>query len=147
MASVQGARPVEHFSKQEISFLRRYSLKKAVPTQKRDSCESEVILAVTSGRPKKHFFSRRKHSGKHFPMARSHVINMSIFASFSLSEEKAECVFIQGYILIMTFNYGVLWTRQRSFCPTAPTHTPHFSDLYGQNRRTRFCSYSAPGRV
>ena len=35
-------------SKQEISFLRRYSLKKAVPTKKRDSCESEVILAVTS---------------------------------------------------------------------------------------------------
>ena len=39
---------VTALSKQEISFLRRYSLKKAVPTQKRDSCESEVILAVTS---------------------------------------------------------------------------------------------------
>ena len=54
----------------------------------------------TSGGRKKHFFSRRKHSGKHFPMARSHVINMSVFASFSLSEEEAECVFIEGYILI-----------------------------------------------
>ena len=57
-------------------------------------------LCVISGRPKKHFFSRRKHSGKHFPMARSHVINMSIFASFSLSEEEAEYVLIQGYIPI-----------------------------------------------
>ena len=35
-----------------------------------------------SGGPRKHFFSRRKHSGKQFPMASSHVINMSIFASF-----------------------------------------------------------------
>ena len=36
-------------SRQEISFFRRYSLKKAVPTQKRDSCESEVILVVVRG--------------------------------------------------------------------------------------------------
>ena len=57
-------------------------------------------VPTTSGGPKKHFFSRRKHSGKHFPMASSHVINMSIFASFPLSEEEAQCVLIQGYILI-----------------------------------------------
>ena len=49
-------------------------------------------------------------------MARSHVINMSIFAYFSLSEEEAEYVFIKSIYLLMTFNYGVLyWTRQRSF--------------------------------
>ena len=70
-------------------------------------------------------------------MASSHVINMSIFASFSLSVEEAECVFIQGYILIndIKLRCFVLDPSAVLFLlpPTAPTRmeTPHTDRVYG----------------
>ena len=68
-------------------------------------------------------------------MASSHVINMSIFASFSLSEEEAECVFIQGYISINGIKLRCfVLTRQGPFSFAQTT-----SDLYGKPHIQTVC--------
>ena len=65
-------------------------------------------------------------------MARSHVINMSIFASFSLSEEEAECVFIQGYISINGIKLRCFVLDPQRLLRPCFVKMQTTSDLYGK---------------
>ena len=72
-------------------------------------------------------------------MASSHVINMSIFASFPLSEEEAQCVLIQGYILINDIKLRCFVLDPSAVLLPDRTDAHTTSDLYGKPHIQTVC--------